>query len=256
MSEKLLLEDYKNFIKRFYDNHSLTTEEAKATIHPKFDEATTEPIKTAGYCLRQYYNRFGSIDNIRVFDWGCGIGRIIKGFLEFGIKVDGMDVSHNMIEECIKIFPSHHFNVCNVAGCSSTPEGSYDLVYSFLVLQHNCNRYLRLRNIENMANLLNDRGMAIIQLLYQPNSNSIVDKRGVDWTSNKTSNWTNSDDDCVITLDNLSEVYRDFSMFFHELNFQFMEDPQKNQAENFTRNHVIISGTKKPQIFDKLYDQL
>jgi 2-polyprenyl-3-methyl-5-hydroxy-6-metoxy-1,4-benzoquinol methylase len=73
-----------------------------------------------------------------VLDFGCGVGRIALGFAALANRVVGVDVSPTMLQ--LADGNAHASNITNVSWATSTSfyDGveQYDLVHSYLVLQH------------------------------------------------------------------------------------------------------------------------
>ena len=238
------LSSYKNLIKTFYTNSSKTVDQAKATIHPKFDDTKQENVAIKDYCLREYNSRFGKLPS-RVGDWGCGIGRLMTAYSELDIRVDGFDVSPNMLGFAKERCPTSNFYEVEPDGeMLMWPSCDYDLIFSFLVLQHNCNRYLRLKNLESIRELT-PNGLAIVQMLFQPNCNE-VDGFHHKYTENAVAHATNSVADCVITKDTLGDVYEDFSLFWDNVTFNFQPNDSVNK---FDKNHIIILASWNTALF-------
>lgn len=244
------LKQYKELISYTYNSLAKDEESAKKLIHPNFDLAGEENQQLV-YLVRSYYfQRYGRNPK-NVADWGCGIGRLFQAWANLNIPVDGFDVSLPMLEIAKNNYPAS--NVFSVtpdgqmnSGHEIIPE-KYDVIYSFLTLQHNCNHFLRLRNLENIQGHLSEEGMVVIQLLYlknRPHGHS-------NYIDNGTADRTNSCCDGIITKEELGQLYEDFSLFFHDVSLNFIELPNnRNQNGEF---QVIINGTKNPILFDRIY---
>lgn len=244
------LEQYKEVISSFYNTNAKDEESSKKLIHPNFDFATEENQQLVYLVCSYYIQRYGRQPH-KVADWGCGIGRLFQAWSNLNILIDGFDVSVPMLEITKSKYPtSTLFHVASdgrIEKGSEIPLSKYDLIYSFLTLQHNCNNYLRMKNLENIQTHLSDTGMVAIQLLYK---NRRPEKHH-SYTDNIISDITNSGCDGIITKEDLGQVYEDFSLFFHDVSLNFIElPPNRNQNQE---HQVIITGTKNPIYFDRIY---
>jgi SAM-dependent methyltransferase len=74
----------------------------------------------------------------RLLDFGCGMGRVTQAFASFFERVDGIDVSAEMIaraRECNQAGDAVHFHH-NASDRLPFETGAFDVVYTALVLQH------------------------------------------------------------------------------------------------------------------------
>lgn len=104
----------------------------------------------------------------RVLDFGCGTGRLVIPFAAVAREVVGLDVSASMLAEARRN--------CEAAGLGnvtllrsddelSNAAGGFDLVHSFIVLQHiDADRGLRI--VERLLARLAPGGIAALQLTY------------------------------------------------------------------------------------------
>jgi SAM-dependent methyltransferase len=120
----------------------------------------------------------------RVLDIGCGTGRVMEHLAPWCREVHGIDISKRMAEagrERLAHLPNvffHHSNGYDLAGFE---DGSFDLVYSIVALQHmprtvaynyllESNRVLRQGGVLwfYVPNLLRDDGFAAFHHFSQP----------------------------------------------------------------------------------------
>jgi len=101
----------------------------------------------------------------QALDFGCGIGRLSNALAKYFDVVHGVDVSTGMIDIATKLnknpdkvtfFHNPKANLSDFAG------GSYDLVYSEIVLQHIPTSYQAIY-IAEFLRLLSDHGIAYFQ---------------------------------------------------------------------------------------------
>jgi SAM-dependent methyltransferase len=75
----------------------------------------------------------------RVLDFGCGVGRVLGGLAEIAPEVLGIDVSPSMLAEARRNCDDHGISHVQLALSDddlSNVEGDFDLVHTFIVLQH------------------------------------------------------------------------------------------------------------------------
>lgn len=75
----------------------------------------------------------------RALDFGCGVGRLTRALGKRFEKAVGVDISAGMIEQARRLnadVPSCEFLVNAVSDLGQLETGSFDLVYSSIVLQH------------------------------------------------------------------------------------------------------------------------
>lgn len=79
---------------------------------------------------------FGEIRTDACLDFGCGVGRLVVPFARRFSRVVGVDISPSMIAEAKR--NCDNYGITNAAFCRSLSEapGSYDLVHTYIVIQH------------------------------------------------------------------------------------------------------------------------
>jgi ubiquinone/menaquinone biosynthesis C-methylase UbiE len=100
----------------------------------------------------------------RILDFGCGMGRVTQGFATFFTRVDGLDVSREMVERaraCNEVGDRVQFHV-NHAERLPFEDGVFDVVYSALVLQH-VPRPLTLAYIREFLRVIKPGGIVYFQ---------------------------------------------------------------------------------------------
>jgi SAM-dependent methyltransferase len=103
----------------------------------------------------------------RALDFGCGVGRLTRALgLRFG-EATGVDISRTMIEQARRLNadrPNCTF-VHNVQpDLSLFGDGSFDLAYTNLVLQHQPNRSIAERYISELVRVLTPTGLLVFQM--------------------------------------------------------------------------------------------
>ena len=115
----------------------------------------------------------------RSLDFGCGVGRLTLALASVSDFVTGVDVSESMIQEARK--NSERVSMSNVEfrrmdNDWSTLYGQYDLVNSFIVLQHIPQERGELL-FRKLIKLLKDGGVGALHLTYcNVNSTSVVNR--------------------------------------------------------------------------------
>jgi ubiquinone/menaquinone biosynthesis C-methylase UbiE len=139
--------------------------------------------RSSGRAEAQALRRFVRSDDT-VLDIGCGTGRVMEHLASWCRQVDGVDISERMVEggrQRLAHLPNvrfHHGNGYDLAGFS---DGSFDVVYSIVALQHmprtvaynyllESNRVLRQDGVLwfYVPNLLRDDGLAAFHHFSQP----------------------------------------------------------------------------------------
>lgn len=72
----------------------------------------------------------------KIFEIGCGCGRLLKVLKEQGKEVSGIDASEKMVEYSKEFCPDTDINLCNGTGDINKKDGVYDFVYSIICFQH------------------------------------------------------------------------------------------------------------------------
>lgn len=75
-------------------------------------------------------------DRGKALDFGCGLGRLTRALLAYYGEAHGVDVSENMIQKAREFTPQCQFYVNDSDNLARFPDGTFDLVYSNIVLQH------------------------------------------------------------------------------------------------------------------------
>lgn len=102
---------------------------------------------------------------MRALDFGCGVGRLSQALAQHFGRVDGVDIAPAMIEAARR-FNRHGERVTyhhNTAGdLARFADGTFDFVYSNMVLQH-MPPALAQRYAAEFVRLLSPRGVAVFQ---------------------------------------------------------------------------------------------
>jgi SAM-dependent methyltransferase len=104
----------------------------------------------------------------RILDYGCGPARLVIPFCRRAKAVVGIDISHSMLGEGRKNCARHAVDsacLLHVDEMSSLDTSSFDLVHSFIVLQHIPVRRGE-KIVQRLIELLADGGVGAIHLTY------------------------------------------------------------------------------------------
>jgi SAM-dependent methyltransferase len=102
----------------------------------------------------------------RVLDFGCGVGRLARPFADRFDEYLGTDIAEGMIawaRELHADLPNATFKVNTAAGLAGG-DGSFDLVYSNLVLQHLPDRAAVESSLAELLRVVNAEGILVFQL--------------------------------------------------------------------------------------------
>lgn len=106
------------------------------------------------------------ISEWRVLEYGCGVGRLMAPLLNHFKEVHGIDISDEMVRIGRKRNIQRsglHFHVIK-DGKLPLPDNSFDLVYSFAVIQHMPKEDFRVI-LPEIARVLNPGGLFAFQLV-------------------------------------------------------------------------------------------
>lgn len=119
----------------------------------------------------------------RVLDFGCGVGRLTRAWSVKFSHCVGVDVSAEMVrlaQQLNKGFPNCEF-VTNDSDHLPFPDDSFDLVSSFIVLQHLSSQREILAWIAEFVRVLRPGGVIIFQLPDRPSFRRSIQGRRRLW---------------------------------------------------------------------------
>jgi ubiquinone/menaquinone biosynthesis C-methylase UbiE len=103
----------------------------------------------------------------RALDFGCGLGRVTRALAARFEECVGVDISENMVKRARELngnIERVSFVVNRAADLSVFADGSFDLVYSNIVLQHVRDRRAIESYIAEFCRVLRPGGLAVFQL--------------------------------------------------------------------------------------------
>jgi len=103
--------------------------------------------------------------DLKVLEFGCGMGRVLSAPAENGVAVCGVDISPTQVELAQKFFPGQNaeFRVLR-DNCIPWESETFDYVYTFAVLQHIKQTSILRNAIQEMCRVLKKDGMLKIQI--------------------------------------------------------------------------------------------
>jgi SAM-dependent methyltransferase len=150
--------------KSIYENPGFTSEQIVGNYawHEEFPYESLL-LYINGDIRKPIFDNFG--EKVAL-DFACGPGRMVPRMKKLFSKVDGADISKNLIEEARIAHPTSNFFVTNGDDLGETPRNSYDFVYSTIALQHIAVRSVRLQILKGISAVLKQGGKATLQMAY------------------------------------------------------------------------------------------
>lgn len=259
---------YSRMQKAYYNDRAISEEAAQGLVSPDYSVARDQAASSLSYVLLDYAVRhagrpaghdFDEIatqlssvpQTLHLLDYGCGPGRLMDPLARHGFRIDGTDISEEMVSYARQkpALSRSRFYLSDGQDCGGAPSDTYDIVYSQLCFQHIASRTVRNRILESMASVLKEGGMVSVQLNYYPDHTAPkVPSPHVPWDADRfDAPGTNSDADVWVTPDQLHLMLDDFRRWFRDVRLQFVEFPPGleifNHAYGTWLDNVIVSGT-------------
>lgn len=106
-------------------------------------------------------------------DFGCGCGRNVMNLITRFKRMDGVDISSELIKTCYENLNKMGYNddkvsfyTCDGVSLSILNSNTYDFIMSTIVLQHICVYEIRYNYLKEFYRLLKQDGMISIQMGY------------------------------------------------------------------------------------------
>nr|WP_286177302.1 class I SAM-dependent methyltransferase [Rhodopirellula sp. JC639] len=202
------------------------------------------------------------VSNLRLLDFGCGVGRVMEACREIGVKhVDGCDISREMIEhaKASDYLQGSQFFLSSGFDAGAAPENHYDIAYSFLCLHHIPMRQTRIAILEALCKSLKPGGMIFAELRVFPGATaSRIPVNHAHWTENRPARDTNSAADVWVTRDSLGELVEDFRLFFDDIGvqeFDLKQDLYEYKADEIYQlgyNELFVMASKGAELRDNM----
>ena len=164
-------------VQRYWDRQAnadpmwaILTDPAKAEGRWNVDEFFATGTREVGSFMQQAASWGAPASRRSALDFGCGIGRLTQALAGHFEQVYGVDISPKMIE--LARYHNRHGArceyLCNPAGdLSRFADGSIDMIYSWITLQHVRPRYAR-RYIREFLRVLAPGGLLLFQYPSKP----------------------------------------------------------------------------------------
>ncbi|MDD3014532.1 MAG: methyltransferase [Candidatus Gastranaerophilales bacterium] len=277
----MTFQQYVDMQKKYYNCGAKSENSAKSLVGIDYDTIAKQSRSFLAYILNDFMERRAlnisgdTIDEIRtsfskvpkdikVLDFGCGVGRLMREMVKSGFSVDGADISEQMINFAKEdnLLKDKRFYLTNGNDCGDVADNYYDLIYSMITVQHICVRGIRNNILESFYKTLKDNGVFYIQMKFYPEINkNQINREHACWAQDRTDvKVTNGFADVWITPDQLVEVYQDFSTYFNDISFQFVEFNNAikkiSETEEYKFSHIMISGSKTKLLSQRVYKTL
>jgi len=95
-------------------------------------------IETAEW-LVSYFRKYKELENLKVLDWGCGPGRVIRhlpSFMDNSCQFYGTDYNEKYIDWCIKNISNVSFTTNKLAPPLNYKNETFDIVYGISIFTH------------------------------------------------------------------------------------------------------------------------
>ncbi|MDX6642481.1 MAG: hypothetical protein QOD76_443 [Solirubrobacteraceae bacterium] len=101
----------------------------------------------------------------RMIEIGCGVGRTTVHFAEHFERVDGVDVSSEMVRlaRAASLPANVTLTVTSGGDLAAFEDASFDFAFSHLVLQHIADETVLAANLAEIARVLRPNGLALLQ---------------------------------------------------------------------------------------------
>lgn len=130
-----------------------------------FETGAVDIAKLMEGCRKQFGEDFAPS---RVLEFGCGTGRLLVPMAGIAEEMVGLDISESMLAECRRNCEARDLNNVTLHKSDdalSNLQGRFNLIYSFMVLQH-IPEERAVTIFEKLIDHLAVGGVAAIQLIY------------------------------------------------------------------------------------------
>ncbi len=121
--------------------------------------------------LMTYISRFGYPHrHTHVLDYGCGVGRLARGFRNHFSHYLGLDIADSLISKAREIYrtaSNTDFRVNNGAELSYLADNSIDLVYCWGVLHHISEQSVVQQFLSEFVRLLDTDGLLVFTVIHE-----------------------------------------------------------------------------------------
>ena len=107
----------------------------------------------------------------RGLDFGCGCGRNVMNLINRFKKMEGVDISPELIKTCIKNLADMNYDnnrmgfyTCNGVSLNIFDDNTYDFIMSTIVLQHICVYTIRYSYLSEFFRIMKPNGLLSFQM--------------------------------------------------------------------------------------------
>lgn len=134
------------------------------------NEAKEEFFETGDSYIERLLKKLDLLKKDEVLDFGCGVGRLLLPLSGHFKEVVGVDISPTMLREAEKNASERGLtNISFHESIDPLPKASFDLVHSFIVLQHIPPK-VGYRLLEQLIELIKPGGTGALHLTFHDNN--------------------------------------------------------------------------------------
>ena len=161
--------------KKYYDNEGITGNMNRENHMPHNDNPDYWNILVKDTENSSFLDKIG-------LDFGCGCGRNVLNLHKRFKRMDGVDISPELIATCEKNMSNQNidsklykFYSCNGVDLSVFNNDTYDFVMSTIVLQHICVHDIRYNYLKEFYRIMKPAGILSFQMGFGTNHKSTRD---------------------------------------------------------------------------------
>ena len=178
---------YSTMQKNFYNNRAIElnkdnkqSPQALSTPELGYNDGIVGSI----FLLNEFFSEcsflFSTIEDTKnkiALDFGCGPGRNIVLYKDMFKRIDGVDISEIQLENAKKVVEHNNISsnlyACNGYNLDKIGDEVYDVVFSFITLQHICVYDIRRSYLEEFYRVLKPNGTLEFQMSMGPDDTRI-----------------------------------------------------------------------------------
>ena len=116
--------------------------------------------------LVDYFKKYKTLENLKILDWGCGPGRIIRHLPEYTDKTCqffGTDYNRKYVKWCHENIPNVSFSVNQLTPPLSFNDNTFDIIYGISIFTH-LSKEMHVAWFNELIRVLKPNGMLFITL--------------------------------------------------------------------------------------------
>ncbi|MEM0543313.1 class I SAM-dependent methyltransferase [Flavobacterium sp. j3] len=160
-------------------------------------------ISTAKW-LSEYFGKYIDLKDLKILDWGCGPGRVIRHLPEVignGCSYYGTDYNKQTIDWCAKNLPGISFNLNSLEAKLPYSDNFFDVIYGISIFTH-------------LSEDLHYKWLNELQRILKPNGILLLTSQGDNFKTklirSEVLKFNNGE---LVIRDKVKEGYRMFSAF-------------------------------------------